>query len=199
MVGVVFQFGAFRLDLRSRQLLRGDEVIPITVKAFDTLAALVEQAGSVVDKNELMRRVWPDAIVEEANLSQQIFLLRKMLGEGPKDHRYIQTVPRRGYRFVAAVSEVSDAGEQPAAPPQAGDLRRFTPVATPPLRLSLSLSPDAPLAVGASSPIAISPDGRMLAYVAREAANAALYIRPLDRLESVRVPRTDGAASPFFS
>lgn len=104
---VEYAFGDFRLDLRSRRLLRGDEVLAITVKAFDTLAVLVERAGEVVDKEELMRRVWTDAIVEEANLSQQIFLLRKTLGEGPKDHRYIQTVPRRGYRFVA---EIVDAG-----------------------------------------------------------------------------------------
>ena len=181
-----FAFGEFRLELRSRRLLRGSEAMPITVKTFDTLAVLVERAGQVVDKEELMRRVWTDAIVEEANLSQQIFTLRRMLGEEPKDHRYIQTVPRRGYRFVAEVTPLGAGVESPA-------------VAAPVLRLSLILPPDRPLAIGACPPIALSPDGRALAYVAVDAAGTALFIRSMDRDESVRVARSEGASMPFFS
>ncbi|MBZ5555953.1 MAG: winged helix-turn-helix domain-containing protein [Acidobacteriia bacterium] len=191
-----YEFGGFRLDLKSRRLLRGDEAIPITVKAFDTLVALVEQPGGVVDKDELMRRVWPDAVVEEANLSQQIFLLRKTLGEGPKDHRYIQTVPRRGYRFVADVVEIEACDADRHA---AGDAAGRAGAAAAPLRLSLMLSADAPLAIGACSPIAVSPDGRSLAYVAREGGTTWLYLRGLDQLESTRVARTDGASAPFVS
>ena len=196
----MYAFAGFRLDLRSRRLLRGDEVIPITVKAFDTLAALVDHAGAVVDKDELMRRVWPDAIVEEANLSQQVFLLRKLLGEDPKDHRYIQTVPRRGYRFVAEVVEVRDEPENRPASFLPGDERAVVAIGSAPtLRLSLMLTADRPLAIGASPPFAISPDGRALAYIARESAATALYIRSLARGDSGRVFRSDGAASPFFS
>ena len=181
-----YAFGDFRLDLRSRRLLRGNEAMPITVKTFDTLAVLVERAGQVVDKEELMRRVWADAIVEESNLSQQIFTLRRMLGEEPKDHRYIQTVPRRGYRFVA---EVTAIGIEPAA----------ASIAAPVLRLSLVLPSDRPLAIGACSPIALSPDGRALAYVALEGGSTALFVRSMDRDESMRSPRSDGASMPFFS
>lgn len=196
----MFEFAGFRLDLRSRRLLRGDEAVPITVKAFDTLAALVEHAGAVVEKDQLMRRVWPDAVVEEANLSQQIFLLRKLLGEDPKDHRYIQTVPRRGYRFVADVVErASEPDERTAASRLADDHDSGARRTAPTLRLSLLLSADPPLAIGASSPFAISPDGRTLAYVAREPRTTALYIRPLDRDEATRVARSDSAVSPFFS
>src|SRR5207253_5149657 len=111
-----YEFAGFRVDLRSRRLLRGDEVVPITVKAFDTLIALVEHAGQLVDKDELMRRVWPDTVVEDANLSQQVFLLRKTLGEDPKDHRFIQTVPRRGFRFIAPVVRIEDEPSRPAHP-----------------------------------------------------------------------------------
>ena len=74
--------------------------IPLTPKAFDTLLALVERRDRVVDKAELMRIVWPDSFVEEANLSQTIFVLRKTLGEGPDGRPFIDTVPRRGYRFA---------------------------------------------------------------------------------------------------
>jgi serine/threonine-protein kinase len=182
----VYAFGDFRLDLQSRRLLRGDEAMPITVKTFDTLAVLVERAGQIVDKDELMRRVWTDAIVEEANLSQQIFTLRRMLGEDPKDHRYIQTVPRRGYRFVAEVSAIGVRADA-------------SRVAAPVLRLSLVLPSDRPLAIGACSPIALSPDGRTLAYVALEAEGTALFVRAMDRDESRRVPRSEGAGMPFFS
>ncbi len=181
-----YAFGDFRLDLQLRRLLRGDEAMPITVKTFDTLAVLVERAGQVVDKEELMRRVWTDAIVEESNLSQQIFTLRRMLGENPKDHRYIQTVPRRGYRFVADVTPIG-------VPPDAA------PLTAPVLRLSLVLPSDQPLAIGACSPIALSPDGRTLAYVALGPGGTALFIRAMDRDASLRMPRSEGAAMPFFS
>ena len=195
----MFEFAGFRLDLRSRRLLRGDEAVAITVKAFDTLAALVERAGAVVEKEQLLRRVWPDAVVEEANLSQQIFLLRKLLGEDPKDHRYIQTVPRRGYRFVAEVVERADETEERAATARARDDADPASRRSPTLRLSLVLGADSPLAIGASSPFAISPDGRTLAYIGREPRTSALFIHSLERGDAQRVARSDGADSPFFS
>jgi DNA-binding winged helix-turn-helix (wHTH) protein len=181
----MYQFGEFQLDLRGRTLRRGGDRIALTAKAFDTLVALVQQAGTVVGKDELMRRVWPDTIVEEANLSQQVFMLRKALGDGPKDQRFIQTVPRHGYRFAAPVVQC----QPPSAPP---------PGAAPILRLMLPLG-ETPLALGPTSPIALSPDGRTLAYVAREGARTCLYLRALDRSDSVRVSQLEDASSPFFS
>jgi eukaryotic-like serine/threonine-protein kinase len=198
MEQTAYEFGEFRLETRSRRLLRGGVPVPITTKAFDTLAVLVTHAGRVVEKEELMRHVWPDAIVEEANLSQQVFLLRKVLGEDPRDHRFIATVPRRGYRFVAHVVE-SRAGmpastlvDDAVAPAASG-------AAGPSMRLVLQLAPGPPLALGPCTPFALSPDGRTLAYTAREGVSQALYVRRLDRLDAERLPRTDGASGPFFS
>jgi TolB-like protein/DNA-binding winged helix-turn-helix (wHTH) protein/Tfp pilus assembly protein PilF len=97
--------GPYRLDVRSRRLLRNGAAIALTPKAFDVLLALIERRDRVVDKAELMRLVWPDSFVEEANLTQTIFVLRKTLGEGPDGRGYIDTVPRRGYRFSGTVRE----------------------------------------------------------------------------------------------
>jgi DNA-binding winged helix-turn-helix (wHTH) protein/tetratricopeptide (TPR) repeat protein len=102
-----FEFGPFRLDAEERVLLRDGEPVQLTQKAFETLYVLVEKSGRVLEKDELMRRIWPDSFVEEATLAQNIFTLRKVLGETPDKNRYIETVPRRGYRFVAQVKEWS--------------------------------------------------------------------------------------------
>jgi DNA-binding winged helix-turn-helix (wHTH) protein len=108
----VREFGEFRLDPGRRVLLRRDgALVPLASKAFDTLAYLVEHAGIVVDKDELMRAVWPDTVVEENNLTQHISLLRRLFGEARGEHRYIVTVPSRGYQFVADVRRA--AGSAP--------------------------------------------------------------------------------------
>ncbi len=98
-----YEFGSYRLEPPTRRLLRSGEPVALTPKAFDTLLALVQRRDRVVDKAELMGIVWPDSFVEEANLSQTIFVLRKMLGQGPHGRSFIETVPRHGYRFVADV------------------------------------------------------------------------------------------------
>lgn len=100
-----YDFGPFRLIPDERQLLRGEETVPLTPKAFDLLVVLVENRGHLVTKDELMKLVWGESFVEEANLSVNISSLRRALGEAPADNRYIETVPRRGYRFVGAVTE----------------------------------------------------------------------------------------------
>jgi DNA-binding winged helix-turn-helix (wHTH) protein/TolB-like protein/Flp pilus assembly protein TadD len=107
----VYEFGPFRLDASERLLTRDGRLVALTPKVFDTLLALVERGGHLVGKEELMRRLWPDSFVEESSLSQNIFLLRKALGEATSSQQYIETVPKRGYRFVADVREVrgSDA------------------------------------------------------------------------------------------
>ncbi len=102
---LAYEFGPYRLEVPTHRLLRNREPISLTPKAFDTLLALIERRDRVVDKAELMRLVWPDSFVEEANLSQTIFVLRKTLGEGPDGRPFIDTVPRRGYRFGAGVRE----------------------------------------------------------------------------------------------
>jgi len=115
-----YEFGPYRLERPTRRLLRNGEPVPLTPKAFDTLLALVERCDRVVDKAELMRIVWPDSVVEEANLSQTIFVLRKTLGEDANGRAFIDTVPRRGYRFAA---EVRPAAEGPPAGVRTWDWR----------------------------------------------------------------------------
>ena len=100
-----YVFGPFRLDLANRLLLRKGEVVPLKKKAFDTLLVLVENKGQVLAKEELMRRLWPDTYVEESNLTHYIYTLRRVLGDEKDNPHYIVTVPGRGYRFTAQVSE----------------------------------------------------------------------------------------------
>src|SRR5688500_5848271 len=103
-----YEFGRFRLNTAERVLLREGELVSLTPKVFDILLTLVENSGQVVSKEDLMKRVWPDTFVEEGNLTQNISLLRKALGETPGGVQFIETVPRRGYRFVAVTSEPSN-------------------------------------------------------------------------------------------
>ena len=98
-----YQFGAFQVDVKERRLMRYAKAIPLTPKVFDTLLVLLENKGRTLDKDELMRRLWPDTFVEESSLSQNIFQLRKALGEGEAGAQYIETISKRGYRFCASV------------------------------------------------------------------------------------------------
>ena len=111
----LYQFGPFRLDTSERLLLRDGVRVPLTEKAFDTLAALIRRSGHLVSKEELMTEVWPDAFVEENNLDKSISAIRQALGEKASAPVYVETVRGRGYRFVASVSEVQDEGAGPAA------------------------------------------------------------------------------------
>ena len=110
-----YEFGQFRLDAAKRLLLREDVVVPLTPKCFDLLLLLVSRQGHVVGKDQLLSHVWPDTIVEENNLNVNVSWLRKTLGEKPNDHRFIVTVPGRGYQFV---SEVRFIGSEEAKKPQ---------------------------------------------------------------------------------
>ncbi|HEX3229350.1 MAG TPA: transcriptional regulator, partial [Pyrinomonadaceae bacterium] len=87
-----YEFGSFRIDTANRQLMRDGEVVPLKAKAVDTLLFLIDNRGDVVEKDELMKTLWPDSFVEESNLTQNIYTLRKALGDGD----YIETIPRRG-------------------------------------------------------------------------------------------------------
>src|SRR5438270_741085 len=95
----VYRFGPFVLDVGERLLTRDQgEVVPLTPKAFETLLVLVQNSGRVISKDELKERVWPDTHLGEATLAQNIFTLRKALGDGQNTPGYIKTIPRRGYR-----------------------------------------------------------------------------------------------------
>jgi pimeloyl-ACP methyl ester carboxylesterase/DNA-binding winged helix-turn-helix (wHTH) protein len=98
-----YRFGPFHLDVRERRLSRGCDVIPLRLKVFDTLLVLVENAGRLVTKQELLDAVWPETTVEENNLNHNVSVLRKALGEKATGQQYIETVPRVGYRFAAPV------------------------------------------------------------------------------------------------
>ncbi|MCA1592723.1 MAG: transcriptional regulator, partial [Acidobacteria bacterium] len=108
----LYEFGPYRLLPQERLLLRGDEPVALTPKAFETLVALVRRAGRLADKDELLKEVWPDSFVEESNLAQNVFALRRALGVGEYGKPYIETVPKRGYRFLASVKVIEDRGDE---------------------------------------------------------------------------------------
>lgn len=115
-----FQFGPYRLDPDRRLLLRENKAVPVQPKAFDILLVLCQNSEKVVPKEELLNKVWPDTFVEESNLAQNIFVLRKTLGDMVDEKRYIITVPGRGYRFAEKVSVIEE--EEVAQESQAGEL-----------------------------------------------------------------------------
>src|SRR5262245_51075645 len=149
-----YRFPPFHLEANERLLLRDGQPVPLTIKAMDVLTALVERPGSLVGRDELMRRVWPDAVVEDGNLSVTIFFLRKALGDDAEAPRFIETVPRHGYRFIAPL----DDGR--ALPPAA--------VPAPPLPASRSAPP---LPARRSAPATTLAVGAVLLL-------AALLVRP---------------------
>jgi DNA-binding winged helix-turn-helix (wHTH) protein/tetratricopeptide (TPR) repeat protein len=108
----IYRFGSFRLDRKRHVLSLKNETIPLADKPFETLLVLVEREGQVVTKDELIKLVWQDSFVEEANISQNIFLLRKMLGKAKDGRQYIETVARHGYRFVCKVRAEEDRGKK---------------------------------------------------------------------------------------
>ena len=136
-----YEFGPYRIDTGERLLYRDGELIPLPPKVVGTLLVLVGNAGRMVDKADLMKAVWPDTFVEEGALTRNISLLRKTLGDTGEEAAYIETIPRRGYRFVAPVrtvgaaetasgdpgapAETQPSAQQPAEPPSPAS--RFAP------------------------------------------------------------------------
>ena len=104
----LYEFGPFRVDPQREILLRAGEPVPLAPKTFQILLVLVRHSQQVVTKDDLMKAVWPDTFVEEANLSRNVFMLRKALGESPQDRRYIVTVPGQGYRLAEDVRLVPE-------------------------------------------------------------------------------------------
>jgi DNA-binding winged helix-turn-helix (wHTH) protein len=121
-----YRFGSFRLDIGSGLLFKDNHLSPLPVKAVETLRMLVENSGRTVRRDELMARVWADAHVEEANLTVTVSALRKALGDNRDTPLYIETIPKRGYRFIAPVTvEVDPTPATPAQP----STWRITPIA----------------------------------------------------------------------
>ena len=108
-----YRFGPFRLVPRERLLYCQGEPVPLTPKALETLCVLVERHGRLVTKDDLLREVWPDVVVEENNLAQHISMLRRTLAQAGGDGPFIETVPKRGYRFVAPVGKRANLTRSP--------------------------------------------------------------------------------------
>lgn len=121
-----YEFGAFRIDPVRRLLFRGGEVVALTAKAFDTLLTLVENRHCVMAKDALMNLIWGEQFVEEGNLTFNISIIRKALGENPKQHEYIVTFPGRGYQFVAEVEEIDISGAAPVERIETKDVVEIT-------------------------------------------------------------------------
>src|SRR5512137_697982 len=108
----LLEFGSFRIDPEQRLLLRHQQPVPLSPKAFELLLVLAQRSGQVVLKDELMSLLWPDTFVEESNLGQHVFQLRKALGERAQSPAYIVTVPGRGYRFAQKVRSIPAETEE---------------------------------------------------------------------------------------
>jgi len=195
----IYELGPYRISVGERVLRHGDQIVPLTPKCFDTLLVLAQHAGAVVDKEKLIRLIWPDSFVEEGNLAQNIFTLRKTLGQAGEGSQYIQTIPKRGYRLVipspvthrhAAPAE-GDAGPVPVSPRHvrrryllmAGAIAIILAVLVT-LRVSREIINPAsdvrfsPVTVANSISYAvISPDGTQAAYVANETEGQSLWVR----------------------
>jgi eukaryotic-like serine/threonine-protein kinase len=194
----LYEFGPFRLNPTERKLLRGNEIVVLTPKAFDTLLLLVRNSGHLLDKDELITTLWPDTFVEEGSLSNNIFLLRKALGE---DLAYIETVPRRGYRFVGAVRQLPHTAPPRPEKPLEGhrELAKEVPVDWP--------RPGAPVvaAIPANDrPRWRTPTAIAAAALALLAIGAALWLRSATHIpdRSQWVPLTklpDPVSQPALS
>lgn len=142
-----YEFGPFRLDLEEKLLLsQGGETVALAPKVFETLVLLIENKGRVLKKEEMMKTLWPDRHVEESNLTQNIFILRKIFSEGPGNGQYIETIPKRGYRFIGTVKEVQEevkkAEEEsvPAETPQS-ELQQERPARPDEAKISIAVLP----------------------------------------------------------
>ncbi len=135
----VYEFGNFRLNTAERVIESTGRPLSIAPKALDVLIVLVENRGRIVEKEDLMRRIWPDTFVEENNLACNIAVLRKLFGESGAAPRYIETVPKRGYRFIANVNEVPD-NELPGTEAATENLDGRVPPVSAPLTASAPLS-----------------------------------------------------------
>jgi serine/threonine-protein kinase len=226
--GQALRFGPFRFDRANRVLARDGLELPLPPRALGVLEHLLERPGSIVSKSALLEAVWPDTAVTETSLTEAVSLVRQALGDDPQQPAYVQTVHRRGYRFVGPVEVESPTGRAVplpsvdeavavAARPRlraalswavavlavalAGAVyaTRPAPARRHPMRFTIPMPAAAPLLAKSPAALALSPDGRVLAYTAGRGEKSQLYLRPLDRFEAMPVAGTAGAEAPFFS
>jgi len=223
------EFGPFRADVRGRTVLRQGELVPLPGKAFEVLLVLLQKQGETVSKDELMKAVWPDTFVEEGNLTQTIFVLRKALGDA-EGQSFIITIPRQGYRFASEVRSSTDqeTGKSTTPPEKTPPPRRSvqwawvvagvlagigaagwyyalrTPKTVPSPLMSLSLDLGREALASISRPVTISPDGTRIVFrIRRTDGKTMLAMRSLDlpssRATITPLPGTVDASERFFS
>ena len=194
--GALFEFGPFRLDVAEHMLLRDGQPVPLTPKNFAVLRILVQNGGHLVEKERLLKEVWPDSFVEEGALNRSVSVLRKTLGEGSAGHRYIETIPKRGYRFVALVRNVPAIAAVPGV--QGRRPRKTTQIAVVCLaaaalaaiviRFAQPQSPRLPFSgpshrqltfSGKEGFPSLSPDGRLIAYVSDDKPEKRVFVQDL--------------------
>ncbi len=235
----VYRFDGFTLDVAARKLLRGETVMALPSRAFDALTYLVEHRERLVRKNELIDSIWSDVVVTDDSLTHAISVVRRALADERAHPKYIETVPRRGYRFIGIVraDEVErsidgTANEPDAAPAGAQVAAAASPPRTPShlawvgaaaaafavlIALVALLSLPTPSLEGAARSVwlsqpsppeasiasggVLSPDGRYLAFIARDdvAGKNALWVRSLQSSALERLPETDDASKPFWA
>lgn len=225
-LGAEYSFGPFRLDVRKRRVWRGDRPLALTPKAFDTLLELVRQAGQTVDKDDLLKTVWPGTFVSEETLTQNIATIRRALGDSSDCPQYIATVPRRGYRFISALTAEpaigtpriakSDLSIKAGVPRlhklvlgglltcavlvlSAFGVMRFLRLGTPD-RVSPILV-HAPTGETLTGSFALSPSGKRLVFITSGMTpeQSLMWLRSVDGVTAQRLAGTDGAAMPFWS
>jgi len=227
-----YEFGPYRLEVAEKRLLRNGVPVPLTPKAFETLVALVERSGHLVEKHELIKAVWPDSFVEESNLTNNVYELRKILSQTEDGRTYIETVPKRGYRFVAPVQEppsealvvekrtltriVTEEREEepPSRALHAPRIRRPSPLVLASLGVIGAVAMYGgyrliahPFGLGKTTSgvpfeamdiarvttsgnithAAVSPDGKYVANVVKDASGNSLWVKQLDAPSNVRI------------
>ena len=226
-LATVYEFGPFRLDPSERLLLRNGQPLTLKPKAFDLLVFLLERPGRLIPKQELMEALWSDTFVDEANLTYTVSALRKALGDRQDGEEFIQTIPTRGYRFVAPVTQkekrpVSSESEPPARSNRDFARRLATIVLVAALIAMVPIvvrhlreSPEAPVperftipvpdtAIGTGSvPVAqISPDGKRVAFLVRPETSTdpgRIWLRSIAAAQAEPLAGTEGARALFWS
>jgi eukaryotic-like serine/threonine-protein kinase len=209
------EFGPFRVDLATGQVWRGDEAVALPPRTSSLLLVLLAERHRVVEKDELLRRIWPDAFVAEDSLTQAVSGLRKALNDTSRKPAYILTVPTRGYRFIGDLRNPSTP-ESPYRPAWIRTPATLAAVAAGALLVAAWLlfwhSDDGtgtrsvrfvvlpPTGTALTSGGMLSPDGKHLAFTARDGSGRrGLFVRDLDGLEARLIPGTDDAQRPFWS
>lgn len=212
-----YEFENFRLDPKEKILFRDDQPVPLTPKVFETLQIFVEHAGRLLEKDELMRKIWEDRFVEESNLTFNIKMLRRTLNDDAHQPRFIETVPRRGYRFIAQVNQRVNGSTpgftniEPARQPTTDRIRRSYLLIASLLVLIGAISVGfwfSHSAMNASAPsvpllstpfksesvlstgttnAVITPDGKYVAYTTESGGKHSLWLRKLETSESIQI------------